>query len=33
MVKITNIQVYITFVVPKLIDGVLSHAKGAQWLE
>ena len=28
-VKITNIQVDITFIIPKLIDGVPSHAKGA----
>ena len=33
MVKIINIQVDITFIIPKLIDGVPSHAKGAQWLQ
>ena len=27
-VKITNIQVDITFIIPKLIDGVPSHVKG-----
>ena len=27
-IKITNIQVDITFVIPKSIDGVPSHAKG-----
>jgi hypothetical protein len=31
-VKITSIQVDITFIVPMLIDGVPSYAKGAQWL-
>ena len=29
LVKITNIQVDITVIIPKLIDGVPSHAKGA----
>jgi hypothetical protein len=29
MVKITNIQVDITFIILKLIDEVPSHAKGA----
>ena len=33
LVKITNIQVDITFIIPKLIDGVSSHVKGAQWLK
>jgi hypothetical protein len=28
-IKITNVQVAITFSVPKLIDGVPSHTKGA----
>ena len=28
-VKITSIQVDITFIIYKLIDAVLSHAKGA----
>ena len=28
-VKIANIQVDITFIILKLIDGVLAHAKGA----
>ena len=28
-VKIINIQVGITFIIPKLIDGVPSHAKEA----
>ena len=28
-VRITNIQVGITSIIPKLIDGVPSHAKGA----
>jgi hypothetical protein len=32
-IKITNIQVEITFIVPKLIDGVPSHAKGVEWLK
>ena len=27
--KITNIHVDITFIIPKLIDGVPSHAKGS----
>ena len=33
LVKITNIQVDITFIIPKLIDEVPSHVKGAQWLK
>ena len=33
LVKITNIQVHIIFIIPKLIDEVSSHAKGAQWLK
>ena len=32
-VKITNIQVDVTFIIPKLIDGVPSHAKGAYRLK
>ena len=30
LVKITHIEVDITFIIPKLIDGVPSHAKGAR---
>ena len=33
MVQIINIQVDIVFVIPKLIDGVPSHAKGAEWFK
>ena len=33
LVKIIKFQVDITFIIPKLIDGVPSHAKGAQWLQ
>jgi hypothetical protein len=32
-VKIIHIQVDITFIIPKLIDGVPSRAKGAWWLK
>ena len=32
-VKITNIQVDVTFIIPKLIDGVPSHAKIAYRLK
>jgi hypothetical protein len=32
LVKITSIQVDITFIILKLIDGVPSHVKDAQWL-
>jgi hypothetical protein len=31
--KTTNIQVGITFIISKLIDGVPSHAKGVEWLK
>jgi len=33
LVKTTNIQVDITFIISKLIDGVPSHAKGVEWLK
>jgi hypothetical protein len=33
LAKITNIQVDITLIIPKLVDGVSSHAKGAWWLK
>jgi hypothetical protein len=29
MVRITPIQIDMTFIIPKLIDGLPSHAKGA----
>ena len=32
-IKITNIQVDITFIIPKLIDVVPSHVKGDSWLK
>ena len=32
-VKIAYIKVDITFIIPRLIDGVPSHAKGAWWLK
>ena len=33
LVKIIIIQVDITFIIPKLVDGVPSHAKATQWLK
>ena len=32
-IKITDIQVDINFIIPKLIDGIPSHVKGAYWLK